>query len=61
MQHDADLPAHGVDIQAAELLTVEVDRTRLGLLEAKEQSQDGGLARPGGADEGDEFAGTDME
>ncbi|ESQ67962.1 hypothetical protein PA15_0306525 [Pseudomonas aeruginosa HB15] len=48
-------------LDAGEVLAVEADLAAVRLVEAGEHAQEGGLAAPGRAEEGEEFAGVDRQ
>ena len=61
LQHDADLPPQGSDIETANLLAVVINRSGFDPLEPEQEPQQRGLARTGRPDEGRELARADVE
>ena len=55
--HDADLAAQGVKLHLGDIGVVDQDATRQGVIEARQQLGEGGLAGAGLADDGHELTG----
>ena len=53
---DADLPAQRIEGSAAEVDAVDQDASLGGIVKAREQGEEGGLARAVAADDGDALA-----
>ena len=58
---DADQVAVAVDVDVAQVAAVEQDAAAGGVVEAGDEVAERGLAAAAGADEGDRFAGLDVE
>ena len=61
LRHDADGAAQGMQIQILDVHAVEQDVAALRIVEAQHQLEQRGLAGAGRADDGDRFAGLDLE
>ncbi|MCY1179605.1 hypothetical protein D9M73_200140 [compost metagenome] len=59
LEHGVDRAAEGR--KAFHRFAVEADAAGGGLFEAGDEAQQGGLAAAGGAEEGEEFVGTDIQ
>src|SRR2546428_7257900 len=61
LEHDADVPAHVALPQLADVTAVEEDAPLLHVVEARDEADDRGLPRPGGADDRYALARGDRE
>ena len=57
MQHNADLPAQGGQIERAHIMPVHQDSAFVDIIEARDQVDQRGLARTGWPDQGDDLVG----
>ena len=61
LEHDADLGAQRFDGHVADIVPVDQDAPFAGVVEARQQVDDAGLARACGAQQGDGLAGASLE
>src|SRR5207247_4707995 len=61
LHHYADLPSQGGQLDVAHVVAIDQHLATAHVVEARDQVGDGGLARAGGADEGDGLPGFDLE
>jgi hypothetical protein len=61
LQDDSDLRAEGIQGQVTQIIAVYSDRPFAGVIEARQQVDDGRLSRAGGAQQGDRIARLGLE
>ncbi len=61
LQHRADIGAHIIGVELADIGIIDAHRAAIGGVEPERQPRDGRFARSDAADDGDAFAGRDME
>lgn len=61
LRDDADMPAQGIERDAAEIASVEAHGTAVRIVEAQNQREHGALAGSARADEGDALSGFDLQ
>src|SRR5207302_7983684 len=61
LEDHADLPAHGLQGQIADVVPIQPNGAELGIVKAREQAGDSGLTGAGRTDDGGELARLDAE